>query len=461
MRSLKSTSLRSFALTGALLSLLLAACTEESAGLPPLDPGGTEDPGGVDPGGTEPDPQLAATTVEGFEAGSKTAYAAADITLGTGTWRLDDALIGTSTSDIKVGGRAARVRNAGRLTMGFDRTAGATTVTIRHAAYGTDSNGTFALFSSVNGGTSWTQVGSQVTTAGHTLATATFTVNVTGTVRFEVRKLDGGTNRINFDDISVSDSSGGGGGGGGSGASISRHTALGLPAPATTSDIDAYLSVKSGYVLSYNGGSKVPNWVSWELNTTYLGTIDRQDDFRPDGTLPGNVPQASLADYSGSGYDRGHMTPSADRTLTVADNSQTFYLTNMIPQAGNNNRGPWANLEEYCRTLVRSGKELFIISGGTFSAGSNFIGSGVIVPDQTFKVIVVLDSTADDAADVTSSTRVISVLMPNEDSQISLSADWRNYRVSVDAIEAQTGDNYLSDVSAAVQSVIEARTDNL
>lgn len=460
MRQLSWSSLLALSAAG----LLLVGCTDESAGLPDGDPPGDgEQPGEPQPGdGTAPG-ELTVTTTEGFESGSKTAYAAEDVSLATGSWRLDDALIGTSASDIKAGARAARVRNAGRLTMRFDRTAGATTVTVRHAAYGSDSNGTWALFRSANGGTSWTQVGAQVTTAGHTLSTATFNVNVSGTVRFEVRKLDGGANRINFDDISISDDSGGGGGGGGggSGAAISRHTALGLPTAASTSNIDDYLSVKSGYVISYNGGMKVPNWVSWELNTTYLGSIDRQDDFRPDGTLPGNVPQASLADYSGSGYDRGHMTPSADRTLTVAANSQTFYLTNMVPQAGNNNRGPWANLEEYCRSLVRSGKELFIISGGTFSAGSNFIGTGVIVPDQTFKIIVVLDSTSDDAADVISSTRVISVLMPNEDSQISLSADWRNYRVSVDTIEAATGDNYLSDVPAAVQSVIEARIDNL
>lgn len=443
-----------------LAGLLFVACIDENAGLPPVEPDGDGELGdaaGID----EPqDPQASFTSVEGFEGGSKTAYAVGDVALGTGSWRLDEALIGTSTSDIKVGTKSARVRNSGKLTMLFDRTAGATTVTIRHAAYGTDGSATWALFRSANGGGTWTQVGSQVTTSSHTLTTASFAVNVTGDVRFEVRKLDGTANRINFDEISISDSSGGGGGGGG-GAAISRHTALGLPAAASTSDSNAYLSVKSGYVLSYNGSRKVPNWVSWELNTSYLGSIDRQDDFRPDSTLPGSVPQASLADYSGSGYDRGHMTPSADRTLTVAANSQTFYLTNMVPQSGNNNRGAWANLEEYCRTLVRSGKELFIVSGGTFSASSNTIGSGVVVPDMTFKVIVVLDSTADDAADVTSSTRVIGVLMPNEDSQISLGADWRSYRVSVDAIEAQTGQNFLSDVSTTVQGVVEARVDNL
>lgn len=403
----------------------------------------------------------AATMVEGFESGSKTAYAVADVALSSGTWTLNEALIGTSTSDAKAGTKSARVRNSGKLTMKFDRTTGAGTVTIRHASFGTDGNGTWALFSSQNGGGSWTQVGTSRTTAGNTLATASFTVNVTGNVRFEIRKLDGGANRINLDDIIVTDNGGGGGGGDGSGAALSVHTKLGIPSPSSTSDPNSYLSVKSGYVISYNGSRKVPNWVSWELNTSYLGSVDRQDDFRPDGTLPGTVPQASLADYSGSGYDRGHMCPSADRTLTTTANSQTFYLTNMVPQAGNNNRGPWAQLEEYSRSLVQSGKQLYIVSGGTFSAGSRTIGDGVKVPDKTFKVIVVLDGVGQGPGNVTTGTRVIGVLMPNADSQISSSAPWRNFRVTVDSIEALTGQNYLSDVDPAVQAAVESRVDSL
>ena len=89
------------------------------------------------------------------------------------------------------------------------------------------------------------------------------------------------------------------------------------------------------------------------------------------------------------------------------------------------------------------------------------IGSGVKVPDKTFKVIAVLDAPGQGPGAVTSSTRVIGVLMPNSDSQISPTASWRNFRVSVDAIEAQTGHDYLSDVDPAVQAVVEARVDNL
>jgi endonuclease G, mitochondrial len=422
---------------------------------------------GFPPDGADPDTSVAVSAVtlsEGFESGTKTAYAVADVTLGSGTWTMDDALIGNLSTDVKTGTKSARIRNSGRITMGFDRTTGAGTVTLHHASFGSDASSTWALFSSQNGGGTWTQVGTSKSTTAGTFSTATFTVNLAGTIRFEIRKLDGSANRVNIDDISITDfgtgGGGGGGGGGGTGAALSKHTTLGIPAPASTTNVNAFLSVKSGYVVSYNGSRKVPNWVSWELNTSYLGSAARQDDYRPDDTFPANIPQASLADYSGSGYDRGHMCPSADRTLTVAANQQTFFLTNMIPQAANNNQGPWEALESDLRTLAQSGKELFIISGGTFSASSNSVGSGVVVPDKTFKVIVVLSAVGQGPSAVTTSTRVIGVLMPNENSQISMAADWRSFRVSVDTIEAQTGFDFLSDVDPAVQAVIEARVDN-
>ncbi|HEY0992243.1 MAG TPA: DNA/RNA non-specific endonuclease [Kofleriaceae bacterium] len=413
---------------------------------------------------TDDDPEIGedtaeVTTVEGFEAGTKTAYAAANVTLGSGVWNLSDALLGTLTTDVKTGSQSARMRNSGRISMRFDRT-GAGTVTIHHASFGSDASGTWGLFSSTNGGSTFTQVGTSRSTTGGSFSTATFTVNVASPIRFEIRKLDGGANRINIDDVQITDNGGGGGGGGGTGAALSRHTTLGIPSASSTGNPNSFLSVKSGYVLSYNSGRKVPNWVSWELNTSYLGSVARQDDFRPDDTLPANLPQAQLSDYSGSGYDRGHMCPSADRTLTVAANSQTFFLSNMVPQAANNNQGPWAAMENDLRTIARSGKELFIISGGTFSSTSNTVGTGVVVPDKTFKVVVVLDAVGQGPSSVTTSTRVIGVMMPNENNQISRTADWRSFRVSVDSIEAATGQNFLSDVDPAIQAVVEARVDN-
>lgn len=246
------------------------------------------------------------------------------------------------------------------------------------------------------------------------------------------------------------------------GASISVHLTLGLPDSSTTSSSNTthYLSVKHQYVISYNSSHKTPNWSAWELNNSWLGSTDRQDTFRTDSTLPSSLAQAALADYSGSGYDRGHMCPSADRTLSVTDNSNTFYLTNMVPQSANNNQGPWEKLEEYERSLATSGKELFIMSGPIYSGTVSTIGSGkVAVPTSTWKVITVLNSVGQGPANVTTSTRVIAVIMPNSDSKISKSDDWHNFRVTTRAIEQATGLNIMSDVAQSVQDVIETKVD--
>src|SRR5690242_6176073 len=87
----------------------------------------------------------ALSMLEGFENGSKTSYAAADVTLASGTWTLTDALIGSLSGDVKDGAKAARLRNSGTVTMGFDRTGGAGTVTVKHATYGSDANGSWGL----------------------------------------------------------------------------------------------------------------------------------------------------------------------------------------------------------------------------------------------------------------------------------------------------------------------------
>ncbi|MBH8562268.1 DNA/RNA non-specific endonuclease [Nostoc sp. CENA67] len=251
--------------------------------------------------------------------------------------------------------------------------------------------------------------------------------------------------------------------------SSSIHLTMGNPSGAVTNTSypNNYLLSKSQYALSYNNTTRIPNWVSWQLNNSWLGSTPRQDDFRADTSLPSGWYQVQGTDYQGSGFDRGHMTPSADRTNTVTNNSATFLMTNMIPQAPDNNQGPWANLENYSRDLVvNQGKELYIISGGYGSGGTGSngtkytIANGKIqVPARTWKVIVVLDTPGSGVSGVTTNTRVIAVDMPN--SQGIRSDNWKTYRVSVDSIESNTGYNFLSNVSTSIQSVIEARIDNL
>lgn len=399
---------------------------------------------------------------EGFEAGGKTAYAAGNVALGTGSWFMDDALTGNLSSDKKTGSFSARVRNVGLMHMNFNKT-GAGTVTIQHAEYGSDGSSTWQLWSSTNSGSTWTQVGSTVTTSAATLQTATFTVNNANAIRFEIRKVSGGANRINFDNVQISNFT--------SPTPTptptpnpsptptpGEHLTMGNPSNATTNVGQPlnYLMEKPQYALSYNRDNGEANWVSWHLDNSWLGSAPRQNDFRNDTTLPAGWYQVQSTDYSGSGFDRGHMCPSADRTITVAANSATFLMTNMIPQLPANNQITWANLESYCRTLVTQGNELYIISGG--QGLQYFIANGhVAVPAQTWKVIIVLTNGTNDVGRVTTSTRTIAVVMPNSG---SIGSDWRAYRVSVDQVEAITGFDFFSNVSPSIQNVIEATVDN-
>ncbi len=401
---------------------------------------------------------------ETFESGTKGAYAAGDVTLTTGSWNLSDALIGNLTGDHKNGSQAVRIQNTGMLTMNFNKTAGATQVTVAHAIYGTDAASTWTLWYSTNSGSTWTQTGGTVTTSSATVSTATFTMAVTGNIRFQLRKLTGG--RLNIDDFSITDNTTGGGGTGGT-ATRDDNMGMGNPSGATTSTTNTtnYLMVKTQYALSYNNSKGMANWVSWHLSTAWKGTATRCDCFTQDATLPTGYYRASTSNYTGTGFDRGHLCPSDDRDGSATDIAATFLMTNMSPQAPMLNQQPWEALEAYCRTLITAGNELYIIAGGYGSGGTGSnggtttsIASGNInVPSHFWKVIVVLPIGTSDASRVSTSTRVIAIDMPNV--QTVNAHTWDYYRTSVDAIESATGYDFLNNVSTTIQSTIEASVD--
>jgi endonuclease G len=244
------------------------------------------------------------------------------------------------------------------------------------------------------------------------------------------------------------------------------NLALGNPSGAMTDATNYpnnYLLAKSQYTLSYSRDQGKPNWVSWHLSAAWLGSAARQDDFAADAALPSSWYHVGATSYSGSGFDRGHNCPSADRNGSAADNSATFLMSNMMPQAPTNNQQTWANLENYCRTLVGAGNELYIIAGsyGKGGTGTNgtvsTIDSGrITVPSNCWKVVVVLPVGTADVSRITSSTRVIAINTPNSN---SVSTSWGSYRTTVDAIENATGYNLLSAVPNAVQSAIESKVD--
>ena len=585
-------------------------------------------------------------TKEGFETGAKTGYAAADVKLSTGTWTLTNVLIGTSTADVRNGNASARIHLAGKMTMKFDLTSGAGTVSIQHAIYGTTDAGTkWGLWYSTDAGSNWTQADSLRTTNTRTFQQADFTLNISGLIRFEIRQIDSTVNRINMDDITITSYGATNTNplpiisslspsedtvaapqftltvtgsnfisssvvvwngknlvttyvsatqlqaivpssylpsvgtanvtvfttNGGSSAPLIFTITQGVNSPVPviksylpptvtagntpftltvsgsnfvktsvvkwnsvalattyvsatlvqaqvtadlvastgTANITVYTAPPSGgttvtlpfvvnagplasnninltmgnpssavhdtayprnyliergqYCTSYNRDKGIPNWTSWELDQSWIGSASR-GSFMPDTTLPFGWYVVATGDYSGTGFSRGHMCPSADRTKTQADNDTLFYMTNMIPQTQAQNGGPWGTLEGYCRTLAAAGNKLYIYSGPYGEGGTGLngyatsIASGrVTVPSKVWKVIMVLPAGTNDVSRVTTSTRCIAVIMNNDEGPFT---SWTNYRVSVDSIEALTGYDFFPNVPKDIQATIEAVVDN-
>jgi endonuclease G len=245
------------------------------------------------------------------------------------------------------------------------------------------------------------------------------------------------------------------------------HMYFGNPSNAAflVDSINNYLMRKDYYALSYSRDRGTPNWVSWHLFSNDIGSTPRQDDFREDNTLPAGWYRVQDRSYTSSGFDRGHNTPSGDRTSTVAANSSTFLMTNIIPQAQYNNQIVWAGMEDSMRRLVTLGNEVYIIMGtygvgGTGNGGfkTTIDGGRVTVPANIWKIAIVMPNGDNDSARVTTNTRVIAVNVPNTN---TLFSSWKNYRTSVDAIEAVTGYDLISKLPAILQTVLEARVDNL
>ena len=234
---------------------------------------------------------------------------------------------------------------------------------------------------------------------------------------------------------------------------------LGNPSNATAdvASENNYLMVKPQYTLSYNRSRATPNWVAWRLDTSWIGSADRQDDFRPDDTLPAAWYHVLDNDYSGSGYDRGHMCPSGDRTRSIPDNSATFLMTNIVPQLGDNNQGPWNDFENYCRTLAQAGNEIYIVSGVVGNIGT-IAGGKIVVPQYTWKIVTVLPNGSNDLQRISKATRTIGVVVPNFP-PVNRNAGWRAFRTSVDAVEALTGYNFMANVPKNTQEIIERRRD--
>lgn len=246
---------------------------------------------------------------------------------------------------------------------------------------------------------------------------------------------------------------------------LNRNVRFGMPSPAKADpeQREDYLITRPQYVLSYNAKTRTPNWVSWSLRRGDIGKAER-GPFERDPLLPQGFAHVTSHVYDGSGFDRGHMCPAKDRSATQPDCDATFVMTNVVPQAPVCNQEAWERLESYCRGLVQKGHELHILCGpyGIGGTGKNGhreeIGKGrlrVTVPAKVWKIILVLPS---EDAEPRKNTRVIAVLMPNNQ---SVGYDWTKYRVSVRAVEQLTGYTFFPGMPEEVAAALRERVDDV
>lgn len=233
---------------------------------------------------------------------------------------------------------------------------------------------------------------------------------------------------------------------------------FGNPSNATSNPANEnnYLIERPAYTLSYNRSKGTPNWVAWRLDTSWIGSANN-GSFSPDTSLPAGWYQVQPSDYSGSGYDRGHMCPSGDRTVNQTINDSTYLMTNIIPQLPANNQGPWVDFENYCRTLANQGNEIYIISGPHGNAGT-IAGGQVVIPQVTWKVVLILPNGNNDLQRITKATRAFGIIVPNQP-PLTQSTPWRTFRTTVDAVEYLTGYDFFSAIGKNMQEILERRRD--
>ncbi|MBC6401316.1 MAG: DNA/RNA non-specific endonuclease [Ekhidna sp.] len=197
------------------------------------------------------------------------------------------------------------------------------------------------------------------------------------------------------------------------------------------------------FSLSYFEAHEQPEWVYYKLTPSMVnGFIDRTDDFRSDPFI--STGSASLSDYKGSGYDRGHLVPASDMKLSKTSMSESFFLSNMSPQNPSFNRGGWKKLEMLVRSWALSEDELFIVTGPVFRDNPGVIGSNrVTIPGYYFKVIY-----------SDRNKEMIGFVLPNRKVESNL----KSYVKAVDFIEEQTGLDFFYQLDDDTENALESST---
>ena len=208
--------------------------------------------------------------------------------------------------------------------------------------------------------------------------------------------------------------------------SCGQFTAAGAPQYAAKAG-DQEICHKN-YAVIHSCAVKAPIAVFEHLTVAAMsGSATRKDDFRPDPQVTPNC-SAALADYAtvGRTHDRGHMSPAKNNTINAEIMSESFFLSNMVPQVANNNRGIWKQLEMQERQWASApGTDFYIISGGIYDVGHAKTGNGLGIPTRLYKIIIEKNS-----------KKVMAYLMPNQALPV---ADLPKYQTTVAEVEKATG----------------------
>lgn len=225
-------------------------------------------------------------------------------------------------------------------------------------------------------------------------------------------------------------------------AKFDMRTVKGLDIPAPLKDRPEQIIKHTGFTLSYNSKWKVSNWVGYELTRVETrGNEKRTNKFVTDPKVKGTT--ATDSDYRGSGYDRGHLAPAADMAWSNEAMKESFYFSNMTPQAPNFNRGIWKSLEDKVRKWAERDSAIIVICGPVIKDTGKSIGKNkVLVPTQFYKVIL---------SPYGKMPKAIGFLFNNEGSLKTLNS----FAVSVDSIERLTGIDFFHQLPDTIESRVE------
>ena len=244
-------------------------------------------------------------------------------------------------------------------------------------------------------------------------------------------------------------------------AQYGHNTEFGEPTDQTPGD--DFLIRRAQYTTSFNTTRGIPNWVAYNIDVTHFGPEDRCNCFTYDPELP-DAGRYTTANYTGAGtfhgygIDRGHLARSFDRTAGSLDNATTYYFANIIPQAADNNQGPWAALETYLGNLaLSSNREVYVIAGASGSKGTVKNEGRITIPSVTWKVALILPRDRG-LADVDSpdDVQVIAVTMPNDPG--IRDTPWESFRTTVDVVEAVSGYDVLALLRDDIEIALESNT---